>query len=453
MTTDPFAELAAARSRGVARGLYSVCSAHPLVLEAAVRRAARRGLPVLVEATANQVNQSGGYTGLRPADFASQLNALRERCGVSDELVVFGGDHLGPYPWRGLPAERAMQEAETLVRAFVAADARKIHLDASMALGGDPPGGVSPRLAAERAVRLCAAAEDEHRRTAVQGQSALPPVYVIGTEVPTPGGLQASGEKGPAPTSGRAFAETLGLHRELFLDAGLAEAWGRVIAVVVQPGVEFDSRGVSPYRRERASELSRALGGADGRTFEAHSTDYQSDDALRALVEDGFAILKVGPALTFALREALLGLSEIETRLNRGPRHGGLAETLRHVMQKDARYWEGYYQPGDELALLYSPSDRVRYYWEKQEVSAEVTRLLDSLSHADLPPGLLSQFLPRLGGPQAALCLAPDARPRGLVLAAVDAELARYESACFPQADSDTGSIDVRGTRKERVNA
>ncbi len=55
--------------------------------------------------------------------------------------------------------------------------------------------------------------------------------------------------------------------------------------------------------------------------FEAHSTDYQGRQPLRELVEDGFAILKVGPELTFALREALYGLDLIAGDLfpDRGP--------------------------------------------------------------------------------------------------------------------------------------
>lgn len=49
--------------------LYSVCSAHPLVLKAAVDQALADQSPLLVEATSNQVNQFGGYTGMRPAAF------------------------------------------------------------------------------------------------------------------------------------------------------------------------------------------------------------------------------------------------------------------------------------------------------------------------------------------------------------------------------------------------
>ncbi len=430
MSFDPFEELAAARSRGRARGLYSVCSSHPLVLEAAVRRAAGNGLPILVEATANQVNQEGGYTGMKPADFASRLGALRERYGVEAGLVTFGGDHLGPHPWRKLPAELAMAKAETLVRAFVAAGARKIHLDASMALGGDEGASPPPAVVAARAARLCAAAEDEYRSTAAGRSPAAPPVYVIGTEVPVPGGVSAEGPEGPVPTKSEDFLATVSLHEELFRDAGLAEAWKRVLAVVVQPGVEFDSTGLSPYRRTLASGLREARSAARGPWFEAHSTDYQSDDALRELVEDGFAFLKVGPALTFALREALFGLSAIESEL-RGASDAPLKAALREAMLADDAYWKDYYPRGDAMALLYSLSDRARYDWDKPGPSAAAERLFAALGDAPIPAGLLSQHLPRLGGAHGALAAA-GMSARELAMAAVDSELGRYEAACFP---------------------
>ena len=430
MSKDPFGELSSARMRGEARGLYSVCSSHGLVIEAAVRRAAATGLPVLVEATANQVNQEGGYTGMKPADYASRLRALCDSYGVGDGLVVFGGDHLGPHPWRAMGADKAMAEAEILVRSFVAAGARKIHLDASMALGGDLGAAPESAVAAARAARLCAAAEAEYRALAARDSAACPPVYVIGTEVPVPGGVKGE-ETGPVPTSGEAFLETLDLHERLFAQAGLGEAWKRVIAVVVQPGVEFDSVGVTPYRRERASALKKAIASRRGICFEGHSTDYQSDEALRELVEDGFAFLKVGPALSFALREALLGLSRIESELAGGGGECALAEVLRRAMRDD-KYWKGYYPEGDDLALMYSLSDRVRYYWDRPEVASEAERLLSSFSETAVPPGLLSQYLPRLGGPQRAIPLVGKATARDLAMAAVDAELARYESACFP---------------------
>ena len=57
-------------------GIYSVCSAHPMVLEAALRLARDTGGMALIEATSNQVNQDGGYTGMRPAGFRERVHAL-----------------------------------------------------------------------------------------------------------------------------------------------------------------------------------------------------------------------------------------------------------------------------------------------------------------------------------------------------------------------------------------
>ena len=45
-------------------GIPSFCTANELVIEACIRQAMRFDDFVLIEATANQVNQYGGYTGM-----------------------------------------------------------------------------------------------------------------------------------------------------------------------------------------------------------------------------------------------------------------------------------------------------------------------------------------------------------------------------------------------------
>ncbi|TIT82627.1 MAG: tagatose-bisphosphate aldolase, partial [Mesorhizobium sp.] len=65
--TNPLTGLATARRNGSPYGITSICSAHPLVIQAAIRRAvADPDLMLLIEATCNQVNQFGGYTGMTP---------------------------------------------------------------------------------------------------------------------------------------------------------------------------------------------------------------------------------------------------------------------------------------------------------------------------------------------------------------------------------------------------
>ena len=295
------------------RGIYSICSAHRLVLEAACEAARADGSPLLIEATCNQVNHLGGYTGMTPADFRRDVDAIAARCGLAPSALVLGGDHLGPNPWRHRRAADAMREAVAMVAAYVEAGFEKIHLDASMACADDPVRLDDPTIAA-RAAGLCRAAEDAARR------AGTAPVYVIGTEVPTPGG-EVSDEAGSdaiaqiAVTRSDSIAATLDAHRRAFAAAGLDEAWTRVVAIVAQPGVDFDDRHVLDYDSAKAASLGASILHTPRLVFEAHSTDYQTEDALAALVRDHFAVLKVGPALTFALREALFALTFIEEAL------------------------------------------------------------------------------------------------------------------------------------------
>src|SRR6187402_1624162 len=115
-------DLVARHKSGERRGIYSVCSAHPLVIEATLHHAMRHAAPfVLIEATSNQVNQDGGYTGMVPADFRRFVFAIADRVGFPIERILLGGDHLGPNAWTALPAEAAMAKAEIMVADYVAA--------------------------------------------------------------------------------------------------------------------------------------------------------------------------------------------------------------------------------------------------------------------------------------------------------------------------------------------
>jgi hypothetical protein len=97
------------------KGIYSICSAHPWVLAAAMQQAVDDGTPLLVESTSNQVDQYGGYTGMKPADFIRFAHGIAEQVGLPREHLILGGDHLGPNAWRSLPAEEAMRRAEALM--------------------------------------------------------------------------------------------------------------------------------------------------------------------------------------------------------------------------------------------------------------------------------------------------------------------------------------------------
>ena len=157
--TDSLSDIVRRHRAGEVVGIVSVCSAHPLVLEATMLEAAASGTEsVLVEATSNQVDQTGGYTQMRPPDFRDLVHRIARRSGVSPERIILGGDHLGPNRWRTLAPE-AMANAEELVAAYIAAGFTKIHLDCSMPCQGDPV-ALSDELVSERSTRLMRAAED-----------------------------------------------------------------------------------------------------------------------------------------------------------------------------------------------------------------------------------------------------------------------------------------------------
>ena len=417
-------EVLARHKAGHSVGVYSACSAHPLVIEAALRSVRRQSGPVLIEATSNQVNQDGGYTGMRPADFSRFVLDIAARLGVPGGQVLLGGDHLGPNCWQDLPAEAAMVKSEQLIADYVAAGFRKIHLDCSMSCAGDPT-PLTDAVVAQRAARLCAVAEKTWSR--VGGEA---PVYVVGTEVPVPGGAKESLTE-LALTEPPAVSATIDAHWEAFQSAGLHHVWPRVIGLVVQPGVEFDHHKVIDFQAARAADLAAVVEAQPHMVYEAHSTDYQTPANLRALVQRHFAILKVGPGLTFAMREALWGLDEVEREWLGADRSSRLRETVQQAMTAAPRHWNKYYlSDGRQLTLdqQYSLSDRIRYYWPAPEVEAALNRLLANLDSNPPPLTLLSQYLPLQY--EAIRAGRIGLRARELVLHSIEQVLQQYSAAC-----------------------
>ncbi|HCA7356160.1 TPA: tagatose-bisphosphate aldolase subunit KbaZ [Citrobacter freundii] len=412
--------------RGKANGIYAVCSAHPIVLGAAIRYAHANHTPLLIEATSNQVDQFGGYTGMTPADFRSFVCRLADSLDFSQDMLILGGDHLGPNRWQNLPAEQAMANADDLIKSYVAAGFKKIHLDCSMSCANDPV-PLTDEIVAERAARLAKVAEETCM--AHFGESDL--VYVIGTEVPVPGGAHET-LTDLAVTTPDAARATLQAHYHAFEKHGLEGIWPRIIALVVQPGVEFDHTHIIDYQPQKAVALSKMVEDYDTLVFEAHSTDYQTPQSLRQLVIDHFAILKVGPALTFALREALFSLAAIEEELLPAKACSGLRHVLESVMLDRPEYWQSHYH-GDgnarRLARGYSYSDRVRYYWPDSQIDEAFERLVRNLADDPIPLPLISQYLPL----QYVKVREGDlsATPRELIINHIQDILQQYHCACL----------------------
>ncbi len=399
VTINPLQSVVKRQKAGEAIGVFSVCSSNWDVITASFSHAKQKDSYLLIEPTVNQVNQFGGYTGMTPVDFVSRIKATAEEKNFPWNRLILGGDHLGPNPWKSETAETAMKYSRELVRDYVLQGFKKIHLDTSMRCKADPgePGTpLDDAIVAERAAELCQVAEAAYHEISEQ---SYPPAYVIGTEVPIPGGAEGELEALQV-TSSDAVRQTIETARTKFSEQGLEEAWKRVLAVVVQPGVEFGDASVHEYRRSEASQISRFIKAEDTLVFEAHSTDYQLEKHLRQLVEDQFAILKVGPWLTYAFREGVFALAKIEAELFKNSKSADLSDfeqTLESVMVSNPEHWRQHYH-GDEnqlrIARKFSYSDRSRYYWQQDEVRQSYHQLLSNLNSITIPETLLSQYLP-----------------------------------------------------------
>jgi D-tagatose-1,6-bisphosphate aldolase subunit GatZ/KbaZ len=260
-----------------------------------------------------------------------------------------------------------------------------------MKLKDDPEGPLSVERVAERAAILAQVCESIERDEK--------PIYIVGSEVPIPGGATDDHDTVQV-TSVEDFENQLEAFSKAFKNKGLEEAWERVIAFVVQPGVEFGNDEIIDYEREKAVDLTNALKNYNQLAFEGHSTDYQLEKNLRQMVEDGVAILKVGPGLTFALREALHNIEMIEKEmLKESGKLSNFSKVIEKVMNDNPDNWIKHYHGSEfekKIQRKYSFSDRVRYYLNEPEVEKSIEKLFENIETIkdEIPLGVISQYIP-----------------------------------------------------------
>lgn len=396
---NPLKEMVIKRQHGIHCGIPSFCCANKIVIEAVLEQAQRFGDTPLIEATSNQVNQNGGYMDMTPMDFTNYVYQIADKLQISRDKIYLGGDHMGPLPWADLPAAEAMENAKVLVAQCVKAGYKKIHLDTSMRLGDDSlTERLSDEVIAERGAILYQACEEAYQEMLVENPDEMHPVFVIGSEVPVPGGINEDEPTGMEITRPEDFEKTLLAYKKKFMELGLDNAWEHIIAVVVQPGVEYGDETIHRYNRVEAQPLCNTLKKYPDIVFEGHSTDYQNPEMLKQMVEDGIAIIKVGPALTFALREALFALSMIEEEMiDDDSKRAHFREVLEAEMVADPKNWRNYYTGTDkekQLKRKYSFSDRCRYYMSRPVVEDARRKLFENIDNMDIPMSMLKQYMP-----------------------------------------------------------
>lgn len=378
-------------------GIASFCTSNSIVIETILEYAKNFNDYVLIEATANQVNQFGGYMNMTPFDFVDYVYNIADQVGFPKEKILLGADHFGPLVWADKSEDEAMSNAKELVKQAVLAGYTKIHLDTSMRLGNDDVNSkLSEDIVAERGVQLYKVCEDAFAERLNKFPNSIHPVYVIGSEVPVPGGEfeEVDTLKVTSPID---FKNTIEAYKKKFAEHNIENAWENIIAVVVQPGVEFSNVNVHLYDRDNSKKLSNILNEYSNLVFEGHSTDYQPAIKLKEMVEDGVAILKVGPACTFALREGLFSLSMMERELISDEYCANFIDELDKTMIENPRYWQDYYLGNDfekEISRKYSFSDRSRYYMSNEEIELVIAKLFKNIDSCDYPLGMIKQYFP-----------------------------------------------------------
>jgi D-tagatose-1,6-bisphosphate aldolase subunit GatZ/KbaZ len=151
------------------------------------------------------------------------------------------------------------------------------------------------------------------------------------------------------------------------------------------------------------------------------------------MVKDHFTILKVGPCLTNAFREAVFALEEIEIEcLKSRPdvARSDIRMALERAMTASPMHWRSHYRGAEnELRRLRGSSrlDRIRYYWSYPEVESALARL-----YANLNPALPAELIERISPASTALVSKAESAisPAAFIQRRIQKELYPYLAAC-----------------------
>ena len=379
--SDTLRNIITRNQAGECIAIPSVCSAHPEVLSASMQLASNLNLPMVIEATSNQVNQFGGYTGMNAHKFVSFIDDLKSKHRIASNIIELGGDHLGPQVWKSQAVDVAMSKANDLVSEYIRAGIKKIHLDCSEGCANEPP-LVDSETAAERAADLAVSCLD----AASTPEEVL---FVIGTEVPPPGGARLGDDGQIIPTSPESAVKTLEEHRTAFAKKGIADSWSQVAGLVLQPGIEFGPDEIFTMSKNTNCDFRGVISEYSGICLEAHSTDFQPPETFARLANMGFAFQKVGPALTFTLRRALYAIDQIVQTLN--PLAVSLPQVMEAAMRNNPKHWKSHYSENDYSKWHFSYADRIRYYWPLPSVQEAVDNLIFTFDTLKVPDHILEE--------------------------------------------------------------
>jgi D-tagatose-1,6-bisphosphate aldolase subunit GatZ/KbaZ len=415
-----------ANRRGERKGIYAVESQNPSVQEMYLQQALADGSPALFEICADLLDPHGQSGKMLPDDFIANVTQIMVKTGFPRDRLFFGVNDLSPSLWKDESIESALKKTCVFISDLVSFGFNKLGIHAAIPLKGDPADQPLPQeVIITREVALYQAAEG--------AAAAMPeeekPLYVIDVH----------------PGRGKAEGQNTMLHKEdveiavdrfvqIAAAAGLPEMKERLLAVRIFLGAGYDSEKIIPFDSSLLKELGGCVYEDKPVVMEVLQTDFQMQTVLDQLVHNHFGFMRIGPELTFTMREALFSLAmmENETMIGKpGVYLSNFIIELDRAMQSAPQHWQKYYTGnGFEqlIARKYSLYDRSRFYWEDKEVRKTKKRLYDNLIEYPVPLTVLRQFMPCQYERVAAGEL--ENKPDALVMDAVRHALHRYSRAC-----------------------
>ena len=328
--------------------LPSFCSSNFDVLKSIMIFAKYQNFPVLIESTSNQVNQYGGYSGLKPFQFEKKIRRLAKFIKLNNKSLMIGGDHLGPLPWKDLDEATAMKNSKKLVKDCLKAKYKKIHIDTAIICRGEK------KIDRHTVIQRC----DEI--LSVFSKKDFDNVFlVIGTEVPFAGGGHTIKS---SPTTFESIKEEIDLYSTILKKK-------KKFALVIEPGIGFGNFSVIQAKLKNFGKRL-IFSKKNNFVYEAHSSDYQKISSLKKLVKNNFKFLKIGPELTYFYAKSIFKMEEFEKKIYKN-NFSNIKNIILKEMKNNNSYWIDYYKAKkkklDNLKFN-SYLDRLRYYWSSKNI-------------------------------------------------------------------------------------
>lgn len=345
------------------KSLPSFCTSNEDVISSILNFCKRFDLPVLIESTSNQVNQYRGYTKLNPSEFKKKVKLLAKRNLYSSKKILFGGDHLGPLPWKKMKRNIALKRGQKLVEAYLNSNFNKLHIDTTIKM-------IDEKILTKNTIKD----RSKEILNSFQNKKLKNLILVLGSEVPTAGG-SFTVKRNDFDYENEIISE-IKLYKKIYKELNL----NKDLNLVVDSGMSFNDKKIFSSNRKKLNFLRKASQLLNVQ-FEAHSTDYQNINELKELVKSNFKFLKVGPELTYYFTRAIFEMHKIEKKFIK--KNSKIKVVIFNALKNNNKYWIDYYKHRRLNDVINGQFDRLRYYWNETSVVIAKKKLFKNIDNLD----------------------------------------------------------------------